>query len=71
MWSTSTRSHEVKDMADMYTVYSYRANRKIISTEDIVAFVKSFRNQAKKGYRPVKYTVQKANGKTYYKVFVQ
>lgn len=61
----------MKDVADMYTVYSYRANRKIISTEDIIAFVKSFRNQAKKGCRPVKYTVQKTNGKTYYKVFVQ
>ena len=58
-------------MADMYTIYSYRTNRKIISTEDIVSFVKSFRNQAKKGCRPVKYMVQKANGKTYYKVFVQ
>ena len=58
-------------MADMYTIYSYRTNRKITSTEDIVAFVKSFRNQTKKGCRSVKYTVQKVNGKTYYKVFVQ
>ena len=65
------RSHEVKDVADMYTIYSYRTNRKITSTEDIIAFVKSFRNQMKKGCRSVKYTVQKANGKTYYKVFVQ
>ena len=31
-------------MADMYTIYSYRTNRKITSTEDIIAFVKSFRN---------------------------
>ena len=58
-------------MADMYTIYSYRTNRKITSTEDIIAFVKSFRNQTKKGCRSVKYAVQKANGKTYYKVFVQ
>ena len=58
-------------MADMYTIYSYRTNRKITSTEDIIAFVKSFRNQTKKGCRSVKYMVQKANGKTYYKVFVQ
>lgn len=55
----------------MYTIYSYRTNRKITSTEDIIAFMKSFRNQTKKGCRSVKYTVQKANGKTYYKVFVQ
>jgi len=58
-------------MANWYSIYNYATNRHDFKGDDFDTFVKKFRNQAKKGRKVAKYMVAKANGKTYYKVFIQ
>lgn len=54
-----------------YTIYNYATHRTDLGSEDISAFVKKIRAQAKRGRRVAKFMSRYKDGRTYYWVAIQ
>ena len=54
-----------------YTIYNYATNRTDLGSEDLSAFVKKIKAQAKRGRRVAKFMSRYENGRTYYWVAIQ